>query len=148
MLIWLLFLWLWIWLLNNNWNGERELASRADQRVLRWFGHVERMVEYRMAGRMLMAEVSGGRVRGRPRGTRETETSGGRVSDLTWLPLLGVGRKSWYIIIIIEKYSWKLEAYTDRKVWVFSFIWSMRWYVHCMLDYLLHAWLSSGEWRF
>ena len=24
---------------------ERELASRADQRVLRWFGHVERMDE-------------------------------------------------------------------------------------------------------
>ena len=23
---------------------ERELASRADQRVLRWFGHVERMM--------------------------------------------------------------------------------------------------------
>ena len=38
---------------------ERELASRVDQRVLRWFGHVER--------RVLMAEVSGGRVRGRPR---------------------------------------------------------------------------------
>ena len=46
---------------------ERELASRADQRVLRWFGHVERMYEYRMARRALMAEVSGGRVRGRPR---------------------------------------------------------------------------------
>ena len=28
---------------------ERELVSRADQRVLRWFGHVERMDEYRMA---------------------------------------------------------------------------------------------------
>ena len=28
---------------------EIELASRADQRVLRWFGHVERMDEYRMA---------------------------------------------------------------------------------------------------
>ena len=27
---------------------ERELASRADQRVLRWFGHIERMNEYRM----------------------------------------------------------------------------------------------------
>ena len=27
---------------------ERELASRADQRVLRWFGHVERLDEYRM----------------------------------------------------------------------------------------------------
>ena len=46
---------------------ERELASRADQRVSRWFGHVERMDDYRMARRVLMAEVSGGRVRGRPR---------------------------------------------------------------------------------
>ena len=46
---------------------ERELASRADQRVLRLFGHVERMDEYRMARRVLMAEVSGGRVRWRPR---------------------------------------------------------------------------------
>ena len=45
----------------------RELASRTDKRVLRWFGHVERMNEYRMARRVLMAEVSGGRVRGRPR---------------------------------------------------------------------------------
>ena len=40
---------------------ERELASRADQRVLRWFGHVERIDEYRMARRVLMAEVNGGR---------------------------------------------------------------------------------------
>ena len=46
---------------------ERELASRADQRVLRWFGHVERMDEHRIARRMLMAEVSGGRVRVRLR---------------------------------------------------------------------------------
>ena len=45
---------------------ERELASRADQRVLRWFGHVERMDDYRMARSVLMAEVSG-------EGTRETE---------------------------------------------------------------------------
>ena len=42
---------------------ERELASRADQRVLRWFGRVERMYEYRMARRVLKTEVSGGRVR-------------------------------------------------------------------------------------
>ena len=27
---------------------ERELASRADQRVLRWFGHVEGMDKYRI----------------------------------------------------------------------------------------------------
>ena len=46
---------------------ERELASRADQRVLRWFGHVERMDEYRMTRKVLMAEVSVGRVRGRRR---------------------------------------------------------------------------------
>ena len=38
------------------------LASRADKRVLTWFGHVERM-----ARRVLMAEVSIGRVRGKPR---------------------------------------------------------------------------------
>ena len=42
---------------------KRELASRADQRVLRWFEHVERMDDYRMARRVLMAEVSGGPVR-------------------------------------------------------------------------------------
>ena len=30
---------------------EKESASRADQRVLRWFGHVERMNEYRVARR-------------------------------------------------------------------------------------------------
>ena len=45
---------------------ETELASRADQRMLRWFGHVERLDEYRMARRVLKAEVSGGRIRGRP----------------------------------------------------------------------------------
>ena len=38
---------------------ERELASRADQRVLRWFGHVERMDKYHMARKVLMAEVNG-----------------------------------------------------------------------------------------
>ena len=46
---------------------EREFASRADQRVLRWFGHVERLDEYRMARRVSMAEAGGWRVRGRPR---------------------------------------------------------------------------------
>ena len=46
---------------------DRELASRADERVLRWFGHVERMDEYRMARRVLMTEVSGEGVRRRPR---------------------------------------------------------------------------------
>ena len=44
-----------------------EVTSRADQRVLRWCGYVERMDNYRLARMVLMAEVSGGRVRGRPR---------------------------------------------------------------------------------
>ena len=46
---------------------ETELASGADQSVFRWFGHVERMDEYRISRKVLMAEVSDGRVRGRPR---------------------------------------------------------------------------------
>ena len=46
---------------------ERELPSGADQRVVRWFGHVEKMDEYRMARRVLMADVSGRLVRERPR---------------------------------------------------------------------------------
>ena len=46
---------------------ELELASRANQRVLRWFGYVERMDDYRPARRVLIAEVSEGRVQGRPR---------------------------------------------------------------------------------
>ena len=36
----------------------KELASRVDQKVLRWFGHVKRMDECHMAGRVLMAGSS------------------------------------------------------------------------------------------
>ena len=46
---------------------ERELASRADHSVLRWFWYMERIDEYRIARKVLMEEVSGGRVRGRSR---------------------------------------------------------------------------------
>ena len=46
---------------------DREFGSSADQRVLRWFGHVEKVDEYRMARRMLVAKVSGRPVRVRPR---------------------------------------------------------------------------------
>ena len=41
---------------------EREFSSRVDHTVLRWFGHMERMDEYCMVRRVLMAEVSGRRV--------------------------------------------------------------------------------------
>ena len=43
---------------------ERELASRADQRELRWFRHEVRMDGYRMATPVLIANVSGGVDRG------------------------------------------------------------------------------------
>ena len=46
---------------------DMELASRVDKRVLRWCGHVERMNENCLVTRVLTAEVSGGRVRGKPR---------------------------------------------------------------------------------
>ena len=45
----------------------RELAERADQRVLKWFGHMERMSDERLVKRVLKSEVSGRCVRGRPR---------------------------------------------------------------------------------
>ena len=45
---------------------EMQLESGVDQRVVRWFEHVERMDEYRMARRGLMEEVSVVRMRGKP----------------------------------------------------------------------------------
>ena len=33
---------------------QSELLSRVDRRVLRWFGHLEKMNEYRMSIRVLM----------------------------------------------------------------------------------------------
>ena len=45
---------------------EKELSSRADQRALDVLGMWKKMDEYHMARWVLMAEVSGGRVRGRP----------------------------------------------------------------------------------
>ena len=35
---------------------ERESVSRADQRVLRWWGHVEIMVEYHIARRVFIVD--------------------------------------------------------------------------------------------
>ena len=46
---------------------ERELASRVYHRTSIWLGHVERIDKYRMARTALMTEISGGRLRGRPR---------------------------------------------------------------------------------
>ena len=83
----------------------RELASIADQRVLRWFGHVERMDEYRMARRVLMAEVSGGWVRGRPRlGWMDgvMVAFGNRRMTLEDARKTGKSGEPWYIIYVTE----------------------------------------------
>ncbi len=45
----------------------KELAERAEQRVLRWFGHVEKMKEERLVKKITRSDVRGIRPRGRPR---------------------------------------------------------------------------------
>ena len=44
----------------------RELSGRAEQSVLKWFGHVERMDENRLVKRIVESDVRGVRLRGRP----------------------------------------------------------------------------------
>ena len=45
----------------------KELATKVDMNVLRWFGHVERMDNERLTKRVMNAKVNGRNVRGRPR---------------------------------------------------------------------------------
>ena len=45
----------------------KELDTRVDSNVLRWFGHVERMGNERMTKKVMNARVDGRTVRGRPR---------------------------------------------------------------------------------
>ena len=44
----------------------RELSGRADQSVLRWFGHVERMEESRQVKKIYRSEARGATLQGRP----------------------------------------------------------------------------------
>ncbi len=44
----------------------KELAERAEQGVLRWFGHVERMEVERLVKQITRSDVRGVRPRGRP----------------------------------------------------------------------------------
>src|ERR1700755_3177614 len=46
---------------------KRGIVGRAEEGVLRWFGHMCRMDENRMVGRVMRSDVEGGRGRGRPR---------------------------------------------------------------------------------
>ena len=46
---------------------EEILAEKVDIRVLRWFGHVERMDEGRWTRKIKAAKVEGRKERGRPR---------------------------------------------------------------------------------
>ena len=44
----------------------RGLAERAEQRELRWFGHVERMEEEHLVKKIVRSDATGVRPRGRP----------------------------------------------------------------------------------
>ena len=74
--------------------------GELDQRALRWFGHVERMDDYRMASWVLIAEVSGWRVRGRPRlGWMDgvTVAFGNTITTVVAARKIGKSGEPWYI---------------------------------------------------
>ena len=69
---------------------------------MRWFGHVERMDDYRMARRVLMAEVSGGLERGRPRlgridGVKVALGNRGMTVEAAWQ--CAKDRKAWRALV-------------------------------------------------
>ena len=79
---------------------ERELANRMNRRVLRWFGRMERVNEYRISRRVLMAEVSGRRERGRPRlgwmdGVKVTLGNRGMTTEELYARKIGRNLEPW-----------------------------------------------------
>ena len=46
---------------------KHKLNEKVDQSVMRWYGHMERMMEERLVKRIYRAGVGGTRGRGRPR---------------------------------------------------------------------------------
>ena len=44
-----------------------KMSKRVDRKVLKWFGHVERMGDERLTKKVYKSEVGGERGRGRPR---------------------------------------------------------------------------------
>ena len=57
-----------------------EMSKRVDRKVLKWFGHVERMGDERLTKKVYKSEVDGVRGRGRPH-FRHTF----KISDITRL---------------------------------------------------------------
>ena len=56
--------------------------------------------------------------------------------DLTWLPLLGVGRKSWYIIIIINSSHYALNKSLTARPWILVYA---NHPLHCHLFQINHT---------
>ena len=87
---------------------ESELENKGDQRVLRWFGHVDRMDEYRIPRRMSMVEVSRELVMIRPR--------------LGWIDGVKVAMGSRAIMVEAERQcaknrkEWRSSANVDDRV--------------------------------
>ncbi len=69
----------------------RELAERAEQGVLRWYGHVEKMEEERLVKKITRSDVRGVRSRGRHQlgwldsGKRALGARGMSVEQEVWL---------------------------------------------------------------
>ena len=81
---------------------KRGLVVRAEEGVLKWFGHMCRMNEDRMVGKVLRSEVEGGRERGRPKwrwmdGVREI--LGGRNLSLEEGRRLAEDRVRWRAVV-------------------------------------------------
>ena len=76
---------------------EREFVSQAYQRVLRWFGNVERMDEYHMTRSLLMAEASGTRYEVSMDGVKVDLSNSGMLTKA--VRQFAIDRKEWKALV-------------------------------------------------
>ena len=104
----------------------KEVDKRIDEGVLRWFGHVERMENDRIAKRVFVGECAGSRSVGRPRKRwvdivknclkkRDLDVKRAKRRDLDFtIENPEMKRKRKLVIIIIIKYT-TLRSKTYHK---------------------------------
>ena len=81
---------------------DSKLSYRAEQRTLRWFGHMERMNEERLPKRVMKSEVEGVAPRGRPRlGWKEGVKNSLQNKDISWEEgrVKALNRNEWRMIV-------------------------------------------------
>ena len=125
---------IYILLLFNEGRKILKMRMYAMWHVPQWFGHVERMDDYRISRRVLMAEVSGGQVRWRPR--------------LSWMDgvKVALGNRG---MIVEAAQQWRLERVESPGAYVTEWVSSGHFAWHCVLSDCPHLlwWLSQGEGR-